>query len=442
MMYICGFFRKIIKENTMDIRKFLGAAVVMLAFVACDSDNKGDKPLSPEDQKVEMEAIASELMTEFAATEFEDVMKTISDLYLSCEETFSGDYDWSALEDAYEEKLRAVMSYDEIDEYTELQTIKLLLSTFNGEITLGEGAASFKPADKAVVIYTDDNGIKWTAELSTEGAVKEVYLGKFVTRSESVGYIDEYGNYVYGESYETHSKITVGVPEKLIVSLKKNAENYLTSTTTFNVSISSTGIDPEKDRISITEVFEAQGIKVVLDKCLCDAAAGNLEQSMAVYKDGKFICSGKASMNGKVDFESEEWSANNINVSIDLLGKMQIKGSCPDAKSINSIMENADPQSEKDWDRIVNNLNTKYNLNVYFNGGSTSQAIMNLEARYEDDSYGPYYWTEPAIEFNDGSRYLLYEYFTEDNFSDTIEGAESFVEKYERLLERYFDFIF
>ena len=171
MMYICEFFRKIIKENTMDIRKFLGAAVVMLAFVACNSDKKEDSPLTPDQQKVEMEAIASELMSEFAATEFEDQMKAMSDLYLSCEDTFAGNYDWSALERAYKDKFDAAVSFEELGRYDKKRTYMLLFSTISGSITLGETAATYKAAENTTVEYTDDNGVKWTAEITDRTSV-------------------------------------------------------------------------------------------------------------------------------------------------------------------------------------------------------------------------------------------------------------------------------
>lgn len=416
------------------MKKIFWASIVMMSLVAC-GENESDTLLTPDEQKVEMETIASDLMTEFAATEFEDVMETVSGLYLSCEKTFAGDYDWSALERIFNERYEAAVSFEEVNMYEERYTYTLLFSTISGAFTLGETAATYKDAENTTVEYTDDNGIKWTAEITPVGTVKTVYLGEFVSTSEMVSDFDGGSSSV--QEYNEYTKVTVSVPEKLVVSLKKNGQDYLTSTTTFDLSISEDGVDIAKDRVAVTTTVEVQGIKLILDKCSIDAVTGKFEQSVKLYKDDKFIYSVKSSAVGSVDVEEELWSAKNINVEIDLLGSMQIKGTCPDANSIASIIDNADPQSEKDWDRIVNNVNTKYNLNVYFNGSSTSQAIINLEARWNDGSY----WTEPAIEFNDGSRYLLYEYFTESNFSGTIEEAESFVEKYERLIERYFGFL-
>ena len=53
----------------------------------------------------------------------------------------------------------------------------------------------------------------------------------------------------------------------------------------------------------------------------------------------------------------------------------------------------------------------------------------------EDDYYGDYYWIEPVIVFEDGSRYLFYEYFEEDDFEYLIKKFERMVEDYEDLFE-------
>jgi hypothetical protein len=109
---------------------FFASLFVMMLFVACDKVSKsGNTPLNPDDQKMKLETIANDLMNELAATEFEDVMKTVSDLYLSCESTFDSDtYDMSALESVFEERYDAIYSYEELNRYTTKESFMLLLS--------------------------------------------------------------------------------------------------------------------------------------------------------------------------------------------------------------------------------------------------------------------------------------------------------------------------
>ena len=100
-------------------------------------------------------------------------------------------------------------------------------------------------------------------------------------------------------------------------------------------------------------------------------------------------------------------------------------------------------ESESELDRIVNNINSLIDISVYYDGTSAKQASIEMEPMvYDDNYYGDSYWIEPVIVFNDGSRYLIEEYFSSSDFDGVVNNMESFVERYERLLDRYFDFIF
>ena len=411
---------------------FWASLFVMMSLVACEDENKkGNTPLNSDEQKVKLETIANDLMTELAATEFEDVMKTVADLYLSCESTFSSEtYDWSAVENVFEERYDAMYSYQELSQYVSKETIVLLFSHFKGHVTFGKKAATFKNADNTVLYYTDTDGVNWTAELTPIGAVKNVYLGEFCD-----SWYDGYN------THENYTDVTVGVPEKLEVALKRGGANYVTMTYSFDVSTSSTGVDVSKDRVATSVNFNIDGLDVTISKAAFNAASGAVEASTVVAKDGKLIISEKVTADVRINEAAETVTAKNINIEVDIMGAMQIKGSCPSLNAVIEIMEESNPQSERDWERIVNNLNTKFNITVYFDGGNASQSIINFEPRWQDGSYASY-WCEPAIEFNDGSRYLFEEYFTSRDFDGVANNMESFVERYERLLNRYFDFIY
>ena len=153
-------------------------------------------------------------------------------------------------------------------------------------------------------------------------------------------------------------------------------------------------------------------------------------------KGGKLIVSEKFSAEVE-GIDTEEPNARNIEVEVDIMGAMQIKGACANLMSIVEIFQESRPQSAKDWERIVSNVNTKFNINVYYDGSNAVQSIMNLEPRWEDDDY---YWAEFALEFSDGSRYLFDEYFGGKEFEGVFNNFELFIEDYEELFERYFDF--
>ena len=411
---------------------FLASLFVMMSLVACDKINqKGNTPLNVDEQKMKFVTVADDLMNELAATEFEDVMRTVSDLYLSCESTFASDtYDVSALESVFEERYDAIYSYEELNQYTTRESYMLLLSNLKGKITFGENAATFQNADNTVIEYTDTDGVNWTAELTPVGNVQNVYLGEFV---------DSWYNGSY--TREEYIRITISVPEKLVVALKKNGTDYLSVTYMFDVAVSSGGLDVSRDRVATALTFNVDGLQVTINNAAYNASSGSMEASTVITKDGNLIFSERLTAEAKVNEAAETVTAKNINVEVDIMGAMQIKGSCPSLNSIIEIMDESEPQSERDWERMVNNMNTMFDIKVYFDGGNAVQSIVNFEPRWQDGSYSSY-WVEPAIEFNDGSRYLFEEYFTGSDFDGVANDMESFVERYERLLNRYFDFIY
>ena len=411
---------------------FLASLFVMMSLVACDKINqKGNTPLNMDEQKMKFVTVADDLMNELAATEFEDVMRTVSDLYLSCESTFASDtYDVSALESVFEERYDAIYSYEELNQYTTRESYMLLLSNLKGKITFGKNAATFQNADNTVIEYTDTDGVNWTAELTPVGNVQNVYLGEFV---------DSWYNGSY--TREEYIRITISVPEKLVVALKKNGTDYLSVTYMFDVAVSSGGVDVSRDRVATALTFNVDGLQVTINNAAYNASSGSMEASTVITKDGNLIFSERLTAEAKVNEAAETVTAKNINVEVDIMGAMQIKGSCPSLNSIIEIMDESEPQSERDWERMVNNMNTMFDIKVYFDGGNAVQSIVNFEPRWQDGSYSSY-WVEPAIEFNDGSRYLFEEYFTGSDFDGVANDMESFVERYERLLNRYFDFIY
>lgn len=406
---------------------FYAVALIIMMSMSCDPDP--GPAIGSEEQKEKLENAANELMTEFSADNYEDLAKIVEDCCDYGFNDFPEDYDWSDLEDALEEKLDKLYSMEELSGDAVSHTVLILMSECNGHVTIGKNKATYKPADDArLFVETDD--AEWEIILKPVGKVQEMYLGEFM------GY-----NYDWetGTEYEEYYDITVEVPESLVLQINRNGSQFAKVTLNFNINLSEYGVDIEKDKASVSTVFEFQGLELTVNRFSYNAATGAAESSAQLKNNGKMIFSYKVSGVGKVDIEDEDnWIAKKINVEADLMGKIQIAGSCPDAKSLVSIFDNADPYTAADWERIVNNANKLFDLSVYYDGGSTEQAKLVLEPRWHESEWGDDYYVELAIEFADGSRYLLYEFFTEENFQEVINGAMSFIEGYEDLLEKYF----
>lgn len=330
-----------------------------------------------------------------------------------------------------------MFSEEFISETVTSYTFLLLLSECKGHITFGPDAATYKDSENTVIEVTDDKGVVWTLSVVPSGKITEVYLGELTDEWWDYSYDPSIGDYKE-TLYKDYYDVTVEIPETLTVAFKKNGKDYASVVLDFNVNISEDGVDIENDRVAVSATVVFEGFELTVNKAAYNASTGVLESSTVLKKDGKLIISEKVSAIGKVYVDSERWTAKKIDAEVDIMGLMQIKGTCPDANSIYNIIENSDPETAEEWDEVVEKINKLFDLGIYFDGGSVMQAKLVLEPRFEEDDWGVWYDVEFAIVFNDGSRYLVEDYFNEDNFSGTVGEAESFVEKYENLLEKYF----
>ena len=385
-------------------------------------------------QKEKLETIANSLMAELSASEVEDVVKTLSSLRNSLISTIDSEtYDLSQIYDQIEQREDDIYDYEETTPYDITETWMLLFSHVKGHVTLGPTAATYEDANNSRVTYTDEKGVVWDMELTPVGTEKSVYLGEVVRTGVSVDAVT--GEECIESEYKI--RITVGVPEQLVVSLKRNGRDYVAMTYVFDVAVSPNGVNPSKDKVSVICSIGFGDFNLTVNKAAFNASTGKLEASSVLTKGGKLIVSEKVSAEVE-GIDTEEPNARNIEVEVDIMGAMQIKGACANLMSIVEIFQESRPQSAKDWERIVNNVNTKFNINVYYDGSNAVQSIMNLEPRWEDDDY---YWAEFALEFSDGSRYLFDEYFGGKEFEGVFNNFELFIEDYEELFERYFDFL-
>ena len=146
---------------------------------------------------------------------------------------------------------------------------------------------------------------------------------------------------------------------------------------------------------------------------------------------------------------AEVKKAKNIDVNIDILGEVQIKGTCTNAMEISDYIDAfyraANDEDKTKMDRAVNNINSKINLNVYYDKGSAVQATVQFEYEKYSDSYdSSYYYYElvPVIVFGDNSRYAFEDYFTEASFGNLLDKLEFVGEDYEDLFGTAFDDFF
>ena len=389
----------------------------------------GKETLEPDQQKQKLEQVATKVLNLLPASEFEDVMDICAKALGDGAVTFEEGYDISELEGVWEDMEEDFFSYQEISDTEVRIFLYLFFSNCTGVVEFGEHKATYKKSSETKVIYYEEDGTKWEVEI-TPKKLKEVYLGEW---------LDSYYDYE-DVWYKEYYNVTVEVPGSLSASIKRNGKTFAAASFSIDHNFGKDGIDLEKDHITLSCELQFDDLKFNVSKAMYNAKSGDIEFSASIYKGDIFVCSVRFSGNGTYDLAEDgdllDWDAEGFEFSTNLLGEIQIKGNCTDAVK---LAEYADSyfESESELERAVNNINSIIEINVYYDGTSAKQAAIEMEPMVEKDFYGYYYWIEPVIVFNDGSRYLFYEYFDEDDFSYLIQKFERMIENYASLARSF-----
>lgn len=397
---------------------------------------KENQTLDADAQKEKLEQVASKMISLCDVDEYEDFMQICAEAVGYGSYIFDEYYDFSELEDEWEEMAEDFFSQEEISDTETRYFLYLFLSNIEGTVEFGENKATYKKGSDIKVIFHGEDGDKWEAEI-TPKKLKTVYLGEWM---------DEY----YGFDYDTYEElwytdyynVYVEVPASLSATLKRNGSTV--AAVSFSIEHNFDKNEPEFENAYISFNCEIQidDLKLIASKAMIDAEKGKIECKTALYKGDIFIFSESFSAN--VDYELDEYEAivegGAVEFKTNILGEIQIEGKCTDLARIAELSD-SDIESEKELERVTDIMNSLIDIRLYYDGTSTEQASIELEPMMEIDEYygDSYYWSEPVIVFNDGSRYLFYEYFDEDSFSFLISKFERMVEEYEALFEDYED---
>ena len=404
----------------------------------------GDKEtLEPDSQKEKLEQVATKMIDIFPADEYEDVMEMCAEAITHGESIFDDDYDWSELEDVWEDISEKFLTQEEISDYETRYFLYLFFSNCTGTVEFGEKKATYKKSSNTKAIFYGDNGEKWEAEITPKG-LKEVYLGEWMDTYYDYYYdweTDTYEEYWYTEYYN----VTVEVPSSLTASLKRDGKTIAEVSFSIDHNIGKDGVDIEKNYISASCEVIIDDLKYTVTQVMYNAKNGNAELTSSLYKGDIFIFSESFSGNASYDIDEEgyieDWDGKTASFKLNILGEIQMTGSCSNIKRLSELAD-SDIRSENDLERCVNNMNSLIDIAVYYDGTSIKQAAIELEPMVEEDSYyGNSYWIEPVIVFEDGSRYLFYEYFEEDDFQYLIKKFERLMENYESMVEDFEEII-
>lgn len=443
--------------------------------------------LTPSAQKSKLQDVGKKIMDMCPPEEFTstaDLLEKFSEAY------FTETYNWDDLSVWFDNAIDTGFKTQENGElkgntykYEFLADMVILLSDHTGILTLGKDAAKLTESNETKIVFSLD-GKNYEAVLTSKGKVTEAFFSyKFNEESNSYGYHDyETNSWISTEDIIKHERhetinVTVGVPEEITMEITENGSPLATVNAKFSPNFTEAGLEPTVDSFAMELSFSFNGYEFILSTLSYKGASGKAEFGHSFKKDGVCIYSSKASGDIKFDITTLEdsWgednaysfttvefkTANNFSASVDILGEIQARGTCSDAMELSEAFNDfwdaiyseygADETAAK---RALNNVNAKFDVGIYYDNGNNKQADIEFEYSHSrqqcdwDVNYDGFvnqddvierYGYETVIVFNDGSRYSIEDYFTEDAFSSLIEHAEEFAEAFEEVFAYFIE---
>lgn len=479
----------------MKMFKFLSGAAfatLLVMSASCDDPQNPGTPLQPDDQKTKLEDVAVKLLEKTPASDMENLV----DLYNSfCQDYLEDDYDFSALESFGEDALKDSYRPEE-REYLDMKSneyiresvinVAVALSNHKGEFTFGRNAV-VKENDSTfdgVKVNAQVGSKNYVFELKSSGKVTEAsYNYLYFSKEDAYGYWDEsLQSWVDREVvrvWDEDYKFNIDVPEKIEIGLYEESKYVAKITINMTKNFSADGLNPAVDNFNANVKVEFNnGYALHIDKFAFDGAKKQAGSSFKFVKDGEALVSATASgdvelINSVREYEGDSYSyeytsvelkkAKNLSMSVDILGEVQMKGTCSNAKDASDALE-AYWDALRNWDdetgnektpdettalRHLGNFNAKINLGVYYDGTETRQATVVFEMdKYTEEAYWDrngdgvtneldaytYYDLIPVIVFGDGSRYTVEDYFTEEAFERLLDRVEDYEDDYNDLI--------
>lgn len=420
-----------------------------------------NEAMTPLEQKEYLDVIARGFMDKTPASDFNEISK----LYNHISNTYTDNYDWDEVGDwgseifeSLKESLGTTDKEQEKDSWGEYNYIYtnykalVMASNFKGQFKAIGNKWELSKADDLQFIFSDQHGKECVLKLVTSGNVKKVFIGNI---DEWVDYNYDYSNdYYISNDYYDRTQLTVGVPENIVVTLTQGGSQVVKVTVKLNIGdLSNDKFDLSKNQLTASTLVELNnGYKFNVSQV---AYNGNNKTSVSfdMSKNGESLasvafssdisgipsCNIDAMVSGNIDEEDfNNSNMKNVYVKLDIMGKLQIQGTLSDVRKFTDYINEADDKDddEKTFKSYVNQANSLANFNLFYDGKSTKQATVTLEAFEEESWNGMKYWyMEPMLNFYDGSSYSTFDaFFNDKDFKSVIDAFEKLADNYASLI--------
>lgn len=404
-------------------------------------NNQGETKLDSESQKLKLQATAQSFMKEVPADEMRNLSQLadyVNDAYID-NSKFSND----VVTDWFKKLIDSNLSPDgkkDFNNYWREEYYKRIieLSQFKGKFVAGKEGWTKSNADDLQFEFKDQNGITCVLTLKTSGKTAKVYVGE--TWGDCYSEKIEEINGEYWKWVDVIEKNYVYVPEHITTTLLQGGNTLVSAEVNIDHSqFLGPEYDLSKDAVSTNATVKINNYVWVVDRAAHNGKEGSAYVKGSMSKAGKTLVSFEASAaDTKLDENGELLQGGAAKVSVNILGEVQIKGTCSNVKTFADYMDKADrnDENESQFKSYVNQANSLLNLGIYFNGGSMRQAKVQLEC-FEDGYANWKDWTyEPVLVFDDNSTYSTFTaFFNETSFREVINSFEDLVRSYEKLIE-------
>lgn len=428
------------------VKLFFTAGIIMLLGTSCgekDAPENG-KVYDPEESREIFEEVATRFVEKIKTDEIDkvaDFANTVIELIDNSDVSAIEDWadDLAESMEKYVENYATKATVYEVSDFTGLYS----LSKFKGHFELKNNVWVRTDADDLQFIMKDSAGKQYSLKLVTSGKTSTVELyddndvreydgdwdqDGIISEWEKGGYINENGDYVKGR--KSHEKVTVVVPENIDLVAKLDSEEYIR----IKLHTECNDFGPiEKDYDVDCNVINAAIASITGEIKLLDYQfqINELKTGNGKPAVGLKLAKGNENLlvfNVKADgfkFDLDYPELNKVELSADLLGEIQIKGTANCKDIINLESHNED---EKLFKKDVDLVNDNIDIGVYF-GNSTRQATVQFAAFYDKEFDG--WYAKPVIVFEDGTSYAIDDYFSEIEFDELSEKIEKILEEIE-----------
>lgn len=385
-------------------------AAAVIGTTSCDKKEQEEPALNTEQQQNKIDETAAAFIAELDPQYWQSTVETILPAMRYLVKT-----DISALAD-----IEPVIEEKTTEGNTEITESTVDLSRIRGHFTAGEDGVIVEEKgdfdDFALSFEAEEHS--YVANISVVNSSKRVFLVGMSEVSQA-------------ESGETSPSRTWN--EYLILPSKVVADVVADGSKPFSLEFGLTYNGPESWPDVLADIASlqmnvsllAKAGDYAIDLSQLSFKDGIAAERFTIKRSGKSLLVLDADVTGlDVDMDSDEIPArcDNADVALDVMGGVQVKGNLKVGEILKLIpeLDKSEPATVEEAQALLNSLDPFYDLDVYYDGGKTSQASVALMAVENGDEIEP----APVINFKDGTSMAVMEFFAPDKFPKTLEAFQ------------------